>query len=260
MITLHCSPPHQSPVVFSNISAILFDKDGTLVRSEDFLRNLAQRRARLVDVQVPGVQEPLLMAFGVEGQQINPAGLMAVGSRQDNAIAAAAYVAETGRDWFEAMTIVDQAFQEADQYGSVKTANLNAKAEATPLFEAARSLLLSLAHQGVRLGIISGDTTANVEAFVAVSDLKDVIALAWGADRAPAKPDPACFQAACAALGVDPSQTLMVGDGTGDMAMGRSAGAAGCIGVTWGWSAPFSLHHADVILTGWEQWCGAPPA
>lgn len=247
MITVHCSPPDQEAWDFSQIKAILFDKDGTLARSEDFLRILAHRRARLLDAQVPGVQEPLLLAFGLEEQGLNPAGLMAVGSRQENQIAAAAYVAETGRDWFEALALVEGAFAEADH-------SLRDKAEETPLFEPARSTLGQIAAHGVSLGLISGDTTANLEAFLATYGLRDAFRLVWGADRSPAKPDPACFQAACAQLGVLPQETLMVGDATGDMAMARAAGAAGCIGVTWGWSRPVRIQQADVILSHWDQW------
>jgi phosphoglycolate phosphatase-like HAD superfamily hydrolase len=66
-------------VTFQNIEAVLFDKDGTLANSEAFLRSLAQKRSRMIDAQFPGVQEPLLMAFGVDGERLDPAGLMAVG-------------------------------------------------------------------------------------------------------------------------------------------------------------------------------------
>ena len=52
-------------ITFKNIEAVIFDKDGTLEDSGDFLRNLAQKRSRLIDAQIPGVGEPLLMAFGV---------------------------------------------------------------------------------------------------------------------------------------------------------------------------------------------------
>jgi phosphoglycolate phosphatase len=53
-------------ITFKNIEAVIFDKDGTLEVSGDFLRNLAQKRSRLIDAQIPGVGEPLLMAFGVQ--------------------------------------------------------------------------------------------------------------------------------------------------------------------------------------------------
>ncbi|MGB8702754.1 MAG: HAD family hydrolase, partial [Thermosynechococcaceae cyanobacterium] len=101
---------------FSDIQAIIFDKDGTLANVEAYLKSLGQKRARLVDARVPGVQEPLLMAFGVEGNSLNPMGLLAVGSRQENQIAAAAYVAETGRGWAEALQTAIAAFTEAEGY------------------------------------------------------------------------------------------------------------------------------------------------
>ncbi|HEY9844839.1 MAG TPA: hypothetical protein V6D03_01440, partial [Candidatus Caenarcaniphilales bacterium] len=72
MATFQCGPK-----VFQNIQAVLFDKDGTLADAESFLKSLGHKRSRLVDAQVPGVQEPLLMAFGLEGAQLNPAGLLA---------------------------------------------------------------------------------------------------------------------------------------------------------------------------------------
>lgn len=247
VIQIQCSPLGQDSRQWSGIQAVVFDKDGTLARSEDFLRILAHQRARRVDAQVPGVQEPLLLAFGVEAAGLNPAGLMAVGSRRDNLIAAAAYVAEQGRDWFAALTLVEAVFADVDR-------GLADKAQSTPLFQPARPLIRSLADQGVRLGLISGDTTANLHAFLATYHLSDYFSLVWGADRSPAKPDPACFREACATLGVSPEATLMVGDATGDMAMGQTGGAAGCIGVTWGWTRSVRIQQADVILTDWSQW------
>ena len=41
-------------VQFQDIKAIIFDKDGTLEDSQSFLRELAYKRARLIDSQIPG--------------------------------------------------------------------------------------------------------------------------------------------------------------------------------------------------------------
>jgi len=54
MATIQCGD-----VTFTAIAAVIFDKDGTLADSQDYLRNLGQKRARLIDAQIPGVQEPL---------------------------------------------------------------------------------------------------------------------------------------------------------------------------------------------------------
>ena len=104
MVNIRCGN-----IEFKNIEAIIFDKDGTLEDSNNFLRELSIHRARLLDAQIPGIGEPLLMAFGLQNNQLDPTGLMAVGSRQENLIAAAAYIAETGKSWFEALKIAKNA-------------------------------------------------------------------------------------------------------------------------------------------------------
>jgi phosphoglycolate phosphatase len=226
-------------VSFANIAAVIFDKDGTLAHSEMFLRNLAQKRSRLIDAQIPGVQEPLLMAFGVDGDRLNPAGLMAIGTRQENEIAAAAYVAETGRDWIESLQRVRAAFAEADQY-------MLRKADQTPLVAGAIACLQILSQAGVKLGILSSDSPANVEDFVNQNQLTDYFQLQMGTDGSLSKPDPRLLQQACAALEVSPAQVLIVGDSEADVQLAR-AGAAGCIGVTGGWTR--SPHLSADVLT-----------
>lgn len=64
MATIQCKN-----VTFSNIQAILFDKNGTLEDSEADLRAFALRGVRIIDAQIPGIGEPLLMAFGVNGDR-----------------------------------------------------------------------------------------------------------------------------------------------------------------------------------------------
>lgn len=110
MITIRCNQH-----LFRNIEAIIFDKDGTLADSEKFLRELAHKRARLIDANIPGTYEPLLMAFGVEQNYLNPTGLMAVGSNKENQIVAAGYIAETGKSWFEALEIASECFENAEK-------------------------------------------------------------------------------------------------------------------------------------------------
>ena len=210
---------------FTDIQAIIFDKDGTLEDSGNYLRNLAQKRSRLIDAQIPGVGEPLLMAFGVQDNVLDPAGLQAVGSRHENEIAAAAYIAETGRSWSAALEIVRGAFTEVDRV-----------MESTPnaMFPGCQAAIASLASAGLKLGIVSAATTSQVVKFAHYHKLQPYFQVLLGSDLQFAKPDPRLFQFACQELGVNPARTLMVGDSTWDMIMGSQAGAAGCIGITWG--------------------------
>ena len=239
MVTIRCQG-----VTFPNIQAVLFDKDGTLANSEAFLRSLAQKRSRLIDAQFPGVQEPLLMAFGVDGDRLNPAGLMAIGTRQENEIAAAAYVTETGRDWIESLETVRLAFVEADQY-------MKRKADHTPLVSGVLPLLQAMATAGLRLGILSSDSTDNVKDFVEKYQLAPYLQLQMGTDGEVSKPDPRMLQQACDGLEVSPSQTLVIGDSQADIQLARS-GAAGSIGVTGGWSSTFRLL-ADAVIHQLEE-------
>lgn len=232
-------------ITFRNIEAVIFDKDGTLEDSADFLRNLAQKRSRLIDAQIPGVGEPLLMAFGVQGDTLDPTGLMAVGSRRENEIAAAAYIAETGRGWLESVNIAHHAFVDADQY-------LKSSPPST-LFVGGLETLKSLSDAGLKLGIVSAAPTLDVQNFVTHHQLEPYIKFHQGVDTGPTKPDPILFLNACQALGVDPANTLMVGDAQSDIDMALGAGAAGCVGVFWNRSNPKHLNRATVVISHWDQ-------
>ncbi|MGB7416786.1 MAG: HAD family hydrolase [Thermosynechococcaceae cyanobacterium] len=231
--------------IFSNIEAVIFDKDGTLADVESYLKSLAQKRSRLSDAQVPGVQEPLLLAFGVEEGQLNPAGLQAVGSRRENEIATAAYIAETGKDWLAALEIARSAFSEADSY-------LKRKVDHTPLFPGTRDVLQALGEVGVKVGILSADSPQHVSDFINCYDLAGCVDAYQGVEDI-SKPDPRLFEQLCEQLNVSPSHTLMVGDAQVDLVMGKAASAAGCVQVTWGWSkAPF-YDEAHVVIEQWQQ-------
>lgn len=243
MATIQCGDS-----TFTNIKAVFFDKDATLADSAPYLRGVGQKRARMIDAQIPGVQDPLLMAFGFDDErQLNPAGLLAIGSRQETEIVAAGYVAETGRGWKEARELVNSAFTEADETWSKN------KAEATPLFDGARPLLEALHGAGVAIAIISADITANIDKFVDYYDLGELVQLTRGADQAPAKPDPLAYIQTCEKLGVSPSETLMLGDAPTDLSMATGGGAAGAIGVSWGWQGLKHIQGADLLLESWSQ-------
>ncbi|MEM1172218.1 MAG: HAD family hydrolase [Cyanobacteria bacterium P01_H01_bin.35] len=240
MVAINCRG-----VIFQDIQAIIFDKDGTLEDSQEFLRNLGQKRSRLIDAKIPGIGEPLLMAFGIDGNKINPTGLMAVGSRRENEIAAAAYIAETGRGWLESLSIAQEAFAEADQ--------ILPKSIPGAMFTGSLEVLKYLSQAGIKLGILSADNTTAVQNFVRYYQLNDYIQLEMGVDDGLSKPDPKLFLQACQKLGVKPVTALMVGDSPTDIEMGKKAGAAGCVGICWGKPEANHLKAADVAIAKLEE-------
>ena len=241
MVTIRCRN-----VTFPNIQAVIFDKDGTLEDSQVFLRELGQKRSRLIDAQIPGIGEPVLRAFGIDGETLDPTGLMAVGSRRENEIAAAAYIAQTGRGWLESLAIARSAFEESDRY-------LKDAANTSPLFAGSLDVLKVLSKTGLKLGILSAATTERVQSFVKRHQLDPYIQLEQGVDDGPSKPDPVLFLQACQTLGVAPTSTLMVGDSAGDIEMARRAGAAGCIGICWGTPEAAHLEAADVTISQLDE-------
>ena len=232
--------------LFTDIEAIVFDKDGTLANTESYLIQLGQKRSRLVDAQVPGVQEPIQMAYGLENGKLNPEGMMAIASRKECEIATAGFVAETGKPWVESLNICQSVFSEANSY-------LEPKCEHTPLLDGVISLLQRLADHPVKLGILSSDVTENVNDFIDFHGLRDYIALGQGVEGMLAKPDPQVLINFCEALQVAPAKTLIIGDSAADIQMAIAAQSGGNIGVTWGWQTPIRLPQADVEASSPDQ-------
>ena len=222
---------------FHNIAAVIFDKDGTLENSLPFWREVGIQRARTIDARIPGVGEPLLMAFGIQDNVLDPTGLLAVGSRRENEIAAAAYIAETGRSWHDSMKIVRESFTEVSE-----SKYLTKTPESATLFPDAIAVLKKLNPTGLKLGILSADSTHEVKQFVTNHQLQDYIDLCMGVDGKLFKPDPQLYIQACQALGIAPEQTLMVGDSHGDIQMAKAAKAAGTIGI--------NRYQTDLFLLG----------
>ncbi len=241
MATIYCGAK-----TFQPVEAILFDKDGTLADSRDFLWALAVARSRFADAEVPGVEESLLKTFGLVNGRVNPVGLIAVSTRQEDEIATAACIAATGRDWIEAKTIAHKVLLDADR-------TLPQKAKLTPLFEGALPLLQSLARSDLKVGIVSADTEENVHDFVELNHLESYFQLQMGSRHGLSKPDPQLLHLACRELTVSPGATLIIGDSSADIELAKRGGAVGAVGVTWGGTHPNQLANADVILDRFDQ-------
>ena len=225
---------------FENIEAVLFDKDGTLANVEQYLCALGWARSHQVNRQISGLAAALLATMGITEQTIDPAGLMAVASRRDNEIAAAACVTATGIGWIEALEIVSTAFVQAEK-------QLQPKVLQTPIIDGAAVLIDRLKLAGVKVGIVSADIHTEVEAFVEHHHLTKVDWYCGASTSTIAKTHPNFLNFACKALGAPPEQTLVIGDSAGDLAV-ADRGAAGFLGMVGGWQHPPAIANAKISI------------
>ncbi len=232
--------------IFSGIEAIFFDKDGTIEDSRIYLHQLVNERIRLLSVHKFGIEDYLPKTFGFKAGKIDPKGLMAVGSRKDNELAAAALIASSGCGWYQAREIAYQAFEQADK-------NITPTKESSPMFPRTLPLLQELIKAKCQLGIISADSYFGIDRFVEQEQIKDYFQVLIGSDRVLQKPDPKLYLKACQSLDVEPQKTLMVGDSVGDIIMAQQAGAVGTIGICWDNPDTDHLSSADVTNTHLED-------
>lgn len=102
-----------------------------------------------------------------------------------------------------------------------------------PLFPGIAALLDALEARGVVLGIATGKIERALFLTLERHGLLSRFATLQTADKAPAKPNPAMLVRAMAEVGAAPERTVMIGDSTYDILMGRNAGTA-TVGVVWG--------------------------
>ena len=232
---------------YSNIRALIFDKDGTLAQSHDYLHQMANLRwaalaQSLGDVATLELRDRLFQAWGVQSTQVHPAGLMAVGSRRDNELVTAGYLTPLGLGWIESWKLVNRVF------GEIKFLN-DRKAKLTPPIPGLTDHLDRFKSAGLKLAILSADTEDNIQSFVHTWNLASYFDTWVGDQPGLSKPDPKLLHLACDRLQVLPSEVLVIGDSDADIELALRGEAAGAIGFSYGWSVPVTLPQAHFMLT-----------
>ena len=112
-----------------------------------------------------------------------------------------------------------------------------------PLYEGGIDLLETLANMNCLQAVATGKSRKGIEAVFGMHRLEHYFDTVWCADDGPGKPHPFMVEQAMSQLGVEASQTLMIGDAIHDIHMGRAAGVV-THGVTWGFGARHELEAA----------------
>ena len=239
-----------APGLDLNCEGIVFDKDGTLVDQRQVMLALGRERLRAMrEIAGPEAAEfwQEIVGFGGGSAHIDPHGPLAAAPAREEVILAAGAIYRAGRSWIEAATLAARAYALADErleppYGAV-------------LLHGVEQALNHLSRAGFRLAIATTDRRQRSLKMIHALGLAPLIdTLVAVEDVKTGKPAPDMLLEACRRLHLQPHQLAVVGDTASDMQMGRSCGAAHCIGVRTGLNRGDGLTGlADVILDSVAQ-------
>ena len=112
-----------------------------------------------------------------------------------------------------------------------------------PLYDGMKELLHALHDDGWQLAVATGKSDRGLTAVLAAHEITNLFVSLQTADRHPSKPDPTMLAAAMFEANAMPADTVMIGDTTFDIHMGRAANVRS-LGVAWGYHEPEELTDA----------------
>lgn len=126
-------------------------------------------------------------------------------------------------------------------------------AHSSPLYAGALESLKQLRESPeVLLGVATGKSRRGLDKLIEGHDLGGFFVTQQVADFHPSKPHPSMILQAMHDVGVDPEQTVMIGDTSFDMDMAAAAGVAG-VGVSWGYHPTTALSGARQVIDTFSQ-------
>lgn len=128
----------------------------------------------------------------------------------------------------------------ADRYKLAFQAMRREQGVQEPLYPGIADLVQELDGAGWLLGVATGKSDRGLNLCLAHHGLLDRFVTLQTADRHPSKPHPSMLLTAMAEAGAEPDTTVMIGDTSFDIDMGRAAGVRS-IGVAWGYHLPDEL-------------------
>lgn len=149
---------------------------------------------------------------------------------------------------------VDLANDLAEQYRAHYRAALVSAEGREGLFPGAREALGVLsARADTLLGIATGKGLNGVHRLTQLHGIADLFSTLQTPDHNPSKPHPGMMLRAMVETGASPEDTVIIGDTTFDMEMGKAAGTK-TIGVSWGYHQTNELRGAgaDVIIGSYD--------
>jgi len=231
--------------LLDEIDLLVFDKDGTLIEFHrmwgGWVEELARRLEAATGLALRDGLYPLLGVDRASGMVL-PHGLLAATPMRRIREVVEAFVADAGARSAGAAAAVEVAWHAPDPV-----------ALAQPVTDLP-ALLGRLRARVPTFAIATSDDRGPTERTLAALGIASAFAaLCCADDGRPTKPAPDPVLYLCAALGVPPERTAVVGDAPADLRMARAAGAARAIAVLTGVGDEAILAPlADVVLDSIE--------
>ncbi|MGV1757473.1 HAD-IA family hydrolase [Rhizobium sp. P44RR-XXIV] len=211
---------------------VLFDCDGTLIDSARLIHEVMART---------------FVAFGYKRPDVS-ATKSIIGLTLDIAIARMQGKAH----------VDDEAIAMTAHYKSIFPGVRDEADMQTPLFDGIKPLIEILAARDeLLLGAVTGKSRRGLTHILEVNGFTPYFVVSRTADDCPSKPHPAMVTECCDETGMDPHDTIVIGDAVYDMQMAKAAGAT-AIGVSWGYASVEELlaagadaiaHHPNDLLS-----------
>lgn len=189
---------------------LIFDWDGTLVDSIDWIVHCVQTAAKKCDCAVP----PPQAAKDIIGLSIQEA--MNTLFPEIDSSTHQQLVSHYSETFFSKQTTADD------------------------LFSGVEDMLVELRQAGYQLAVATGKTRSGLDKVLQSTGMNDFFEITRCADETASKPHPLMLEQIMAYFGISPERTLMIGDSIHDLQMAQNAQIAS-IGVTCG------AHSAEIL-------------
>ncbi|WP_320665048.1 HAD-IA family hydrolase [Prochlorococcus sp. MIT 1223] len=245
-------------ISLGDFKGVLFDKDGTLTSSKSNLRDIANSRVReikkilknkLIKNELNQLIKLLKSAYGLTENLVDPNGLIAIASRQDNLISTATLISIFTKSWPEAIDISNKVFQSADK----DLSDLESIAKERPLFKGVKILLDKLVQANIKCAVISNDTSKGIKDFLDHNKIANQFAGYWSCENNPPKPNPTAVIKLCKSIDLHPHECMLIGDSDLDLKMAQQAGIGISIGYVSGWDIKPDISYQNKLISKWEE-------
>lgn len=199
-----------------SIKAVVFDKDGTLMKYDEFWIPVAEHAAKTVLENVGASPDYTRLLLDSIGAYDGIGGVLCYGTYKDMAECFFEAVNKIGIkcDGQEMYNLTVTAFRESMSFGKIK-----------PVCTNLREVINSLKESGMIIGLVTSDdmygTKKSLE-FLRIYDLFDEICVFDGVH--PVKPNPYYMELMCKKYKLSPNEIIMVGDTLNDVKFAENSG------------------------------------